>query len=216
VLAFSPNGNLVVLDSEKMQLLESYNGEVIAEYSSSEFPPFPITHIGFSPDGQLLAATDYRGDIGLLDAKTLQVLQHRPETLEMYGPGIAFSPDSHYWATPDYDHTVKVWDVRGGKLALFRTLRGHADSTLCAAFSPDGVLAVGCANGSVRLWDTSTWTERTTLRCHEMAIRAICFSPDGSMLVTGGDDTTVRIHRAPSPEEVNEAEKTGDDPLRAD
>ena len=106
--------------------------------------------------------------------------------------------------------------MRDGKLELFDTLRDHTDSAICAAFSPDNVLAVGCANGKVKLWDSSTWTERATLNCHDRRVSAICFSPDGRTLVTGSEDATVRIHRAASLEEVIEAERRGDDPLNVD
>jgi WD40 repeat protein len=136
--------------------------------------------------------------------------------LELFSTSTAFSPDSRYWVTPDYDHTVKVWDVRNGKLEWHETLEDHTDSALCAAFSPDGILAVGCANGSVKLWDASTWKERVTLKCHDKAVWSVCFSPDGSTIVTGSDDSTVRIHRAVSWKEVMEAESRGVDPLSAD
>ena len=199
-----------------MRLWAPYERRLLVEYSSSQMPPNTIMNIGFSADGKTLAARDYCGDIGLFDAQTLSILQHLPETLELFGPSTAFSPDSPYWATPDYDHTVKVWDLRDGKLELYQTLGDHTDSALCAAFSPNGILAVGCANGSVRLWDSSTWKERVTLKCHDKAVLAVCFSPDGSTLVTGSDDTTVRIHRAVSPEEVIEAERRGVDPLSVD
>jgi WD40 repeat protein len=217
-LAFSPDGNLAVFGpvQETRQLWDPDERKVVAEYPSSRLPTRSMSHIQFSPDGQTLAATNLSGDVALFDAKTLELLQHRPEALVMYGTNIAFSPDSHYFATPDYDHTVKVWDVRGGRLELFRTLRGHTDRAMCAAMSREGLLAVGCANGSVRLWDSSTWTERVTLKCHDMAVSAVCFSPDGRILVTGSEDTTVRIHRAATPEEVIEAEQLGVDPLRVD
>jgi WD40 repeat protein len=81
-------------------------------------PTRPMSHIGSSPDGPTLAATNNRGDVVLFDPKTLRFIQHRPEALEMFGTNIAFLPDSHYFATPDCDHTVKIWDVRGGKLEL--------------------------------------------------------------------------------------------------
>jgi WD40 repeat protein len=208
-LAFSSDGKLAVFGGKKRgQLWEPYERKVVAEATRS------MCHIGFSPDGQRLAATSLGGDVALFNPKTLGLLRHRPEALEVYGTNIAFMPNSHYFATPDYDHTVKVWDVRGGKLELYQTLGNHTDSALCAAFSPNGVLAVGCANGSVRLWDSSTWEERATLKCHDIAVCAVCFSPDGKTLVTGSEDTTVRIHRAATTEQVIEAEERGVDPLR--
>ena len=94
-LAFSPDGNLAVSDGETLQLWNPYERKVVAKYRASkpslEFTPRTLMYIGFAPNGQTLATTDVRGDVALLDAKTLRLLQHVPEALEMWGHKAAFS-----------------------------------------------------------------------------------------------------------------------------
>jgi WD40 repeat protein len=55
------------------------------------------------------------------------------------------------------------------------------------AFSPDGaVLAAGCDDGSVRVWDPLSGHLRAELLNHHRGtVWGIAFSPDGSQLVSG-------------------------------
>ena len=49
---------------------------------------------------------------------------------------------------------LKLLDVASGRVLGAQTLKGAKSEPLCLAISPDGkVLAAGCADGAVRLWD---------------------------------------------------------------
>ena len=54
----------------------------------------------------------------------------------------------------------------------------------------------------MRLWNLSDLTVVRDLAAHRQRVRAICFSPDGSRLATGGDDRRLRIWNVNSGEEV--------------
>ena len=60
------------------------------------------------------------------------------------------------------------------------------------AFAPDDVtLASAGQDGTIRLWNTKTGTQLTTLEDHPESIGSIAFSLDGEMLaVTGGRKNT--------------------------
>jgi WD40 repeat protein len=70
---------------------------------------------------------------------------------------------------------------------------GTEGDVTCAGFSPDGKLVM-TANGAglAQLW-TRAGRLVATLRGHSSAINAASFNHDGSRLVTGSDDGTVRV-----------------------
>lgn len=65
---------------------------------------------------------------------------------------------------------------------------------LAIAFSPDGtLLAVGTANDTVEIWNTSTWTLAQTLTGHTASVVSLAFSPDGTLLASGSGDVSNNI-----------------------
>ena len=60
------------------------------------------------------------------------------------------------------------------------------------AFSPDGQFFASSRNEQIRLWSLDSKMSRT-LSGHTGAVRAIAFSADGQILVSGGDDKTIKI-----------------------
>ncbi|MCB0075319.1 MAG: hypothetical protein KDE20_27875, partial [Caldilineaceae bacterium] len=62
------------------------------------------------------------------------------------------------------------------------------------AWSPDGsYLAVGAADGAVRVLDTETWRSLVTLRDHAAAIGTLTWSPDGRFLAGSAADGIVHV-----------------------
>jgi eukaryotic-like serine/threonine-protein kinase len=67
------------------------------------------------------------------------------------------------------------------------------------AFSRDGLSLVPVGRDrTVRVWDPLTAEEILTLKGHEAPVRTAAFSPDGTILATGGDDGAIRLWRAPA------------------
>ncbi|MER5318873.1 TIR domain-containing protein [Streptosporangium roseum] len=114
---------------------------------------------------------------------------------------IAFSPDGRHVATGCDDRLARVWEVETGECVAI--LEGHTDRVYSVVFSPDGSTLASAGNdGDAHVWDLRPdprpghpWRPRLlhTLTRHSGRLWTVAFSPDGSLLATGGDDPAVRL-----------------------
>ncbi|KAF9125237.1 hypothetical protein BGX30_000564, partial [Mortierella sp. GBA39] len=69
-----------------------------------------------------------------------------------------------------------------------------AGNVWACAFSPDGKsFATGLVKGDIDIYNTATWKKTTTFRAHKMCVTGLAFSPTGHQLLSGSEDTTVRL-----------------------
>jgi WD40 repeat protein len=99
---------------------------------------------------------------------------------------IAFSPDGELLAASTYD-SLHVWDVKRRKRLFQQELPAQS-----IAFHPDDSTVVAAGHDIIFL-DVDSGEQKAILKGHPGGTTAVAFSPDGSLLASGGQDGLVRV-----------------------
>ena len=170
------------------------------ELRSFDNPGKFILRMAFSPDGIWLATRGMdEKDIRLWNvAKGEQIRQLTGPTAGV--PSLAFSPDGQILTAGCDDGTVPLWDILSGEERRTLTVpKAAGGRVFSVAFSPDGrTLAAGYGEGfhmphMVRLWESSTGSERLRFEGHRGGVGSLAFSPDGTLLASGGSDHIIMV-----------------------
>jgi WD40 repeat protein len=84
-----------------------------------------------------------------------------------------------------------------------KTLSGHDDAVVVAAFSPDGARVLTASEDkTARLWSVSTGKQIAILQGHDDGLTSATFSSDGARVVTASRDKTVRVWDTATGQEI--------------
>ncbi|KAG0701014.1 WD40-repeat-containing domain protein [Suillus ampliporus] len=99
---------------------------------------------------------------------------------------MALSPDGKKVASGSEDGAVRLWDIDMGK--VIEKWSGHTKIVRSVCWSRDGGrLASGSEDGTVRVWNVESGkTIFRPIKTGNNLVFAVCYSPDGKMIATGG------------------------------
>lgn len=147
----------------------------------------------YTPDGQRIITTADDGKIKVWDVKSGFCIV----TFTEHTSGVTaceFTKKGNVLFTASLDGSIRAWDLI--RYRNFRTFTAPTRlSFSCLAIDPSG--DVVCA-GSLDSFDIHTWSVQTgqlldRLAGHEGPVSSLNFAPDGSAVVSGSWDHTVRI-----------------------
>lgn len=148
-----------------------------------------IRSVKFSPDGHAIAAGGTAG-VGIWKASEPEpVLFNRLRDADVRS--LAFAPDGRQVVAAAGRCVLSIDSLthRGTEV-----LHAAANYFRCLAFVADGsMLALGCDDGSVRLWDVPSSEERCVLGGTMSCVGAIAASPDGKWIAASCDDFVIRV-----------------------
>jgi WD40 repeat protein len=148
-------------------------------------PVMGIASLALSPDGRLLATTQFWfPEIRLWDFPSGRI----SGTLKGHGAVVwstVFSPEGRVLASGSSDQTIRLWDVK--TQTLNNTLIGHESEIWALAFSPQGDrLWSGSKDETLALWPTRLGPREISIPCQHRPLNPPIISPDGRF-VAGAD-----------------------------
>jgi len=205
-LAFSPDGRFLASASRDFtaKIWDWQSGTLV---QSLAFPN-EVTAVAFSPDSWTLAV----GGVDELPGTALQDATIWTFAVETWEPGlqfaefwnipdIVFSPDGGLVVGGGISRNVRVWRVSDGAL---RFILYHAGQVSSIAVSPDGsTVATGlcqqstnnqCTIGAIWLWDLASGQLLEKLADFPEGVVGVEFSADGSVVIGGSRDGTLRAY----------------------
>jgi WD40 repeat protein len=191
---FSPDGrSLVSVSRDKTARIwqpdSAYLKTLIGDH------PLP-TVISFNPTGDLLAAGS-RSEPGLSLWRSDGTLYRSLSGHTNWVYHATFSPDGRLVASASADQTIKLWDVKTGKIVQqfdgpdrHQDWVTHVDFFRTAAQSP--FLASTSADKTIKLWHLNGQLIRTLIG-HQDWVLNVTYCPALQLIASAGRDQTVRL-----------------------
>lgn len=154
--------------------------------------------LSLSLDGSIMACT-CGGEVKLLKTETGAVM-HTLEADSDSVTALALSPNGQELITAGRDFMVKTWDVATGKkIRGWKASQGNCYVQRLAYDETSTLVAGGCSDGVVRVWDSGRGYATHSLRGHSAIITSVLFGaapktdPNKLLLFTGAEDGEVRV-----------------------
>jgi WD40 repeat protein len=161
--------------------------------------------VAFTPDGSGLVccmwfASEIESTVVCYDVatgkRTTPLGIHRPsaEAVTSNAKANLLAVAFHEYAYGRERNLIRLWDaVSFREQPLLENDPGRRNRPQSLAFSPDGRLLAVAGGHDVLVWNVPDRSHHGRLTGHTKEVSSVCFSPDGTLLLTGSNDGTVRL-----------------------
>ena len=196
--AMSPNGEHVLVGRYDGQLI-LWNVDTSKKVATFKGHTKQVLSVSFSPDGKLVSSGSSDGTARIWDANTAESLHViRPKVqlkvgqLDLPVYDVAFSPVSRTIVTARGQ--IDIWDVKSGKhLVTFENTDERSTPYTKLAFHPEGRRLAATIGNDLHIFNVFTEQKIATVQGHSERLECVAYSPDGSLLASGGKDNVIRV-----------------------
>jgi len=188
-VAFTTDGEHVVTGAHDgaLRVWETATGRCVSVLHGHR--SLVVVAVAVDPATGRVASASADGDVKFWDASPREPI---PTLRGHRAVALGFDRAGERLATCAHDGTVTVWDV--ARRRPLQSLAAEGDALYAVAVEGERVVAAG-ENDVLHAW---TDGRRRTRAAGQGGVHAIVFTPDGSALLTGGDDGSVRAWDARS------------------
>jgi WD40 repeat protein len=194
-LAFAPDSRTLAVGGKggavRILAVPSLEAEVVLRGL-----PDMVHAVAFSPDGSLVAASSFGGELAIWDAKTGARSPRDRNAGRVHC--FAFSQDGRTMATASWladGGGVTLWNLKTGE---HRAVLGVGQAYNAVAFSPDGcMVAAAGVDRTIKLFHPETGESMGELTGDLGWVKTILFTDGGTRLAYGGRDGAIRFLDVP-------------------
>ncbi len=181
----SADGTIFVWDCESWEAVANARAD----------PNTNAMFLDFSPDGKMLATSEYRGGVRAynFDDTSLSLRHAMSHDGGEMTSHVVFAPSGDAFLTSGWDRTIRMWDARSGKQIWKRPTPPYARCFEASVFSPDGSIVYSVTRDETIQSRQAATGEIIQGRRWNDTVRGFAINPDGSLLATSGNGGAIKI-----------------------
>ncbi|MFN8373390.1 MAG: TIR domain-containing protein [Anaerolineae bacterium] len=149
-----------------------------------------VNSVALSHDGQYALSGSNDSSIILWNLNTAAIIERLTDEVQEQINSVAFDPTTSRILSADKNGVVAVWTLDGTPIHY---LYAHEGAINAVAYTSDDRAISAGTDGTLRVLDTEGDETIREDHVHSEPVNAIAVSPDGTMILTGSDDSAVAL-----------------------